>query len=82
MALEENVHSKFFKEVYVMNIDDDFISLEETSQIDCPWCGEMNSIFIDSSVMDQEYIEDCHVCCKPIEFHVQVDPFRVFVKQS
>ncbi|UJF20980.1 CPXCG motif-containing cysteine-rich protein [Shewanella sp. OMA3-2] len=36
--------------------------------IDCPYCGEAIDILIDSSDMGQEYIEDCQVCCKPINF--------------
>ncbi|WP_434952120.1 CPXCG motif-containing cysteine-rich protein [Shewanella sp. HL-SH4] len=38
--------------------------------IDCPYCGEAIDILIDSSDMGQEYIEDCQVCCKPINFRV------------
>ncbi|UCX04936.1 CPXCG motif-containing cysteine-rich protein [Shewanella glacialimarina] len=38
--------------------------------IDCPYCGEAIEILIDSSDMGQEYIEDCQVCCKPINFLV------------
>ena len=34
--------------------------------IGCPYCGETIKILIDSSDMEQQYIEDCQVCCKPI----------------
>jgi hypothetical protein len=33
----------------------------------CPYCGEQISIVVDLSVRRQTYIEDCEVCCKPIE---------------
>lgn len=36
----------------------------------CPYCGEIIKVLIDSSDMDQQYIEDCQVCCKPINFLV------------
>jgi len=36
--------------------------------IGCPYCGEMINVLIDSSDMEQQYIEDCQVCCKPINF--------------
>jgi hypothetical protein len=39
----------------------------------CPYCGESIDVIIDCSVQRQEYIEDCQVCCRPIEFHVEVD---------
>ena len=28
---------------------------------------------LDTSVADQTYVEDCEVCCKPIEIHYAVD---------
>lgn len=40
--------------------------------IGCPYCGEPIRVMIDSSAGDQQYIEDCQVCCSPIEFHVVV----------
>jgi hypothetical protein len=38
--------------------------------ISCPYCGETIEVLIDSSDLDQGYIEDCQVCCKPINFLV------------
>jgi len=43
-----------------------------TSDIDCPYCGETITLVIDDSAGDQQYVEDCHVCCKPIEVRVSV----------
>ena len=33
----------------------------------CPYCWEEISMLLDSSVSKQTYIEDCEVCCNPIE---------------
>ncbi|MBD3654572.1 CPXCG motif-containing cysteine-rich protein [Kangiella sp.] len=41
-------------------------------RVTCPYCGEPQTILIDPSVMQQSYIEDCQVCCRPIEFQVEV----------
>lgn len=41
--------------------------------IQCPYCGEFIEVLIDCSVEQQNYIEDCQVCCRPIEFNVTVD---------
>ncbi|MEO5572994.1 MAG: CPXCG motif-containing cysteine-rich protein [Gammaproteobacteria bacterium] len=41
--------------------------------VDCPYCGEMFETFIDTSAGDQEYIEDCYVCCRPINFRITTD---------
>ncbi|MDB4421086.1 CPXCG motif-containing cysteine-rich protein [Pseudomonadales bacterium] len=41
--------------------------------IQCPYCGEVIEVLIDYSVPEQEYIEDCQVCCRPISFNVTID---------
>jgi len=41
--------------------------------ITCPYCGESIEVLIDCSVPEQRYIEDCQVCCRPINFGVSVD---------
>lgn len=33
----------------------------------CPYCWENISMLIDSSIPKQSYIEDCEVCCNPIQ---------------
>jgi len=37
----------------------------------CPYCWEEISMLLDSSVSSQIYVEDCEVCCNPIEVNVQ-----------
>ncbi len=38
----------------------------------CPHCWEEVSILVDTSHDMVQYIEDCEVCCNPIEFTVKV----------
>lgn len=33
----------------------------------CPYCGEEISVLLDLSCHSQTYIEDCEVCCRPIQ---------------
>lgn len=33
----------------------------------CPHCWENISMLLDSSINQQSYIEDCEVCCNPIQ---------------
>jgi len=33
----------------------------------CPYCWQTISIVLDVSVPEQTYVEDCEVCCQPIE---------------
>ncbi len=39
----------------------------------CPYCGEQFDTTVDLSAGDQRYIEDCYVCCQPIEFSAALD---------
>ncbi|MFO7994712.1 MAG: CPXCG motif-containing cysteine-rich protein [Marinobacter sp.] len=41
--------------------------------VQCPYCWETLEISVDPSVSDQEYVEDCQVCCQPILVHVVLD---------
>jgi hypothetical protein len=41
--------------------------------VSCPYCGESIEVLLDPSVPNQNYIEDCQVCCRPIIFDVTVD---------
>ena len=38
--------------------------------VQCPYCGEWIEIRIDPSAGAQAYIEDCSVCCRPIEMRL------------
>ena len=46
---------------------------QQARDIDCPYCGEMIEILLDPSVESQQYIEDCQVCCRPINFDISED---------
>lgn len=38
----------------------------------CPYCGEPIELFVDASAGAQDYIEDCTVCCRPVEISLRV----------
>lgn len=40
--------------------------------IHCPYCGEPVDLLIDDSIEQQDYIEDCQVCCRPIRVAVAI----------
>jgi hypothetical protein len=44
-----------------------------STTITCPYCGEAIEVLIDDSAGDQQYIEDCQVCCRPIAISVTLD---------
>jgi hypothetical protein len=41
--------------------------------LSCPYCGEQISVMVDDSVAEQEYTEDCQVCCRPMLVTVAVE---------
>ena len=47
-------------------------SLSEQS-LHCPYCGEPISVVVDHSIGEQEYIEDCQVCCRPLVLSIAID---------
>ena len=36
----------------------------------CPYCWEQISMLVDTSVQQQSYVEDCEVCCNPIDIEI------------
>ncbi|MGH8269548.1 MAG: CPXCG motif-containing cysteine-rich protein, partial [Steroidobacteraceae bacterium] len=40
--------------------------------VECPYCGEPFDTAVDLSCGSASYIEDCQVCCRPIEVRLEV----------
>lgn len=48
---------------------------ETEASIVCPYCGESVEVAVDpGSGTEQEYVEDCPVCCRPWQVLVQYAP--------
>jgi len=48
---------------------------ETGATVRCPYCGEINEIALDpGSGGDQDYVEDCQVCCRPWRVSVRYQP--------
>jgi Cysteine-rich CPXCG len=41
--------------------------------VECPYCGESFETSVDTSSGSAHYVEDCQICCQPIEFSLEVD---------
>ena len=42
-------------------------------EVDCPYCGEPLELSVDESGgATQTYVEDCAVCCQPMEVLVEI----------
>lgn len=44
-----------------------------TVEVTCPFCGEDVTLTVDVTAgRRQQYVEDCWVCCRPMDVHVVV----------
>ena len=53
--------------------------------IHCPFCDEVITLLIDPSISEQSYVEDCQVCCQPINVDVvidETDAVEVYARQE
>jgi Cysteine-rich CPXCG len=44
------------------------VNPEEVVAVRCPHCGERLETRVDLTTEEPAYVEDCEVCCRPIEF--------------
>ena len=42
----------------------------QTFEVQCPYCGEAIEVDVELMDTDQVFIEDCTVCCRPIQYRV------------
>ncbi len=50
------------------------MKVENDGRYACPSCGEEIVVPVDASAGDdQEYVEDCPVCCTPVVLQVRVE---------
>ena len=49
----------------------------DTIRIRCPFCGEPFEAIVDASAGDAEYVEDCPVCCRPMDVFVKCEDGEV-----
>lgn len=42
-------------------------------RISCPYCGEPMELLVDLSAGGQTYIEDCQICCRPMQISFESD---------
>lgn len=48
----------------------------------CPYCWEKISMLLDPDMSEESYVEDCQVCCNPIEITFIMNDSRVINFQA
>jgi Cysteine-rich CPXCG len=54
--------------------------MPELADVSCPYCGEPVELVVDASAGSAGYVEDCPVCCRPMQVDVDVDGTAVSVR--
>lgn len=53
----------------------------DSYEIRCPYCWEAVTVLVEHSAGDQqEYTEDCQVCCQPILFRISIEGDEVQIE--
>jgi hypothetical protein len=58
----------------------DSAAANEFVTVACPYCGEAFETCADASAGSCTYVEDCQVCCQPIEMELRVDEAGALVE--
>ena len=53
------------------------MNLLEDAEVQCPHCGEVFAIAVETAQGSHTLTEDCAVCCRPIAFHIECEPGEV-----
>ena len=53
------------------------MELTVPADIACPHCGETFTVEVDTSQEEQDLIEDCAICCRPIELTICCRPGQI-----
>ncbi|MBK5969366.1 MULTISPECIES: CPXCG motif-containing cysteine-rich protein [Thiorhodovibrio] len=51
----------------------------EQTLVQCPYCGETITTEVDGWD-SHHFIEDCPICCRPIEFHAEMNGWGKLVQ--
>jgi hypothetical protein len=73
MARDDRDEESFDDDADDLKLDDDSLFQTE-ADVTCPYCGEGVQITLDpDGGEEQEYVQDCEVCCRPWRVHVAYD---------
>ena len=53
------------------------MDFESETHFTCPYCGQQISMVFEELYGAQTYIEDCQVCCNPIEVSYEIEDGQV-----
>lgn len=54
--------------------------MPESIAVACPYCGESVELVVDETAGSASYVEDCPVCCRPMQVEVEANGDQVSVR--
>jgi len=51
--------------------------MEVSGAVQCPYCGAMFDLVVDTSIASQRFTTDCENCCRPFEVLVEAEPGEI-----
>jgi len=51
-------------------------------EVECPYCGETFDVRVDPAEEGQSLVQDCQVCCKPVQLSVDVEDGEISIFAS
>jgi hypothetical protein len=47
--------------------------MQESEEIQCPYCGQVFELAVDTTQPTQQLVIDCEICCRPIEVSLRCE---------
>lgn len=51
--------------------------MEIPESVECPYCGHVYDLTIDTSAGSQRFVTDCENCCRPFQVAAECEPGHV-----
>jgi transcription elongation factor Elf1 len=51
--------------------------VEISGSVQCPFCGQLFEVVVDTSAGSQRFTTDCEVCCRPMEIVAECEPGEI-----
>jgi len=55
------------------------MDIEISESVQCPFCGQLVQLIIDTGLAEQRFTTDCEVCCRPFEVFVECEPGAIVI---
>jgi transcription elongation factor Elf1 len=46
--------------------------MDDAVEVSCPYCGEPSTVSVGADEEDEEFVQDCPVCCRPWKVRIRI----------